>query len=124
MKSIVVVDDNDLVCSIYRNKLSGAGYRVEIVAEGRGGLAVIEHEHPDLVLLDLNLPGLDGIQIISQLRANPEFTHMPIVVLSGVYNTARIEAATQAGATRVLSKASSNPNQVVATVKALLGESV
>ncbi|HEU0198481.1 MAG TPA: response regulator [Nevskiaceae bacterium] len=120
MKTVVVVDDNAVITSIYRNKLKAAGYATEIASEGPAGLALIERTQPDLVLLDLVLPNLDGVEIIKRLRAQENFAKTPIVVLSGAYHADRIKQANDAGATRVLSKVNDNPTHVVEIVNELL----
>lgn len=119
-KTIIVVEDNPIIASVYRAKLQAEGFRVEVVADGHAGLNTIESIRPDLVLLDLVLPKMSGIEILTNLRAQTDFQTLPVIVFSSSYVS---DEAWQAGATQVMNKATHTPNQVVEEVKNLLVES-
>lgn len=119
-KTIVVVEDNPIIASVYRTKLQAEGFRVEVASDGHIGLNTIELIRPDLVLLDLVLPKMSGVEVLTNLRAQADFHALPVIVFSSSYVS---DEAWQAGATRVLNKASHTPNQVVEEVKNLLTES-
>jgi len=80
LSRILVVDDDPQILSILRRGLSYAGYRVDEAASGELALAMAMAHSPDLVILDLMLPGLDGIQVCRRLRA--EDAHLPILMLT------------------------------------------
>jgi DNA-binding response OmpR family regulator len=80
MKKMVVVDDQQVLLSIYRAKFVAEGFHVEVAADGEQALEVINRTKPDLVLLDLMLPKVKGIDVLKQVRANPLFKAMPIIV--------------------------------------------
>lgn len=119
-KNIIVVEDNPVIASVYRTKLQAEGFYVEVAPDGLAGLKTIERVRPDLVLLDLVLPKMSGIEVLTNLRAQTDFQNLPVIVFSSSYVS---DEAWQAGATRVLNKASHTPNQVVEEVKTLLAES-
>src|SRR5207253_729366 len=87
-------------------------------AVGAKGLAAVSSFRPDVVLLDLMLPAVDGLSVLRTLRADPEWTALPIVVFSNSYSGQRLTEVWEAGATQVLAKASSTPKQVVEAVRA------
>jgi CheY-like chemotaxis protein len=120
LKKIVVVDDQPVLTSIYRAKFSAEGWHVDVASDGQQALEVIKHARPDIVLLDLMLPKITGLEVLKQLRALPEFKTMPIVVFSNAAQPATVEEAWAAGATLVLSKSNTSPRQLVAAVQTVL----
>ena len=120
MKKIVVVDDQPVLTSIYRAKFSAEGFHVDVAADGEQALEVIKRTRPDLVLLDLMLPKISGLEVLKPLRANSDFKTTPVVVFSNAAKPATVEDAWSAGATLVLSKSSTSPKQVVESVQSVL----
>lgn len=110
MKKIVIVEDHPVLISIYRNKFIAAGFEVEIATDGERGLELINLIKPDLVVLDLAMPKLNGIEVLKRLRANPSSQALPIIIFS---DSAWKQQAWKQGATEVLSKSGNSPSQVV-----------
>jgi two-component system, OmpR family, response regulator VicR len=106
MKKIVVVEDQQVLANIYRTKLTAEGYQVEVATDGDQGLELIKRTRPDLVLLDLMLPKMNGMQVLKTLRSFPDFQTLPIIVFSGSGGSVRTDEALDEGATMVLSKSS------------------
>lgn len=121
MKNILVIEDNSIIANIYRGALAKAGFCVEIAGDGQAGLAAAARIRPDLILLDLMLPKIDGVSVLRQLRANPDFASTPIIVSSNSYSASRAEEIWQAGATQLITKASSSPKELVRIVQEALG---
>jgi CheY-like chemotaxis protein len=118
MKKIVIIEDHPVLISIYRNKFIAEGFQVEIATDGESGLKLINSIKPDLVVLDLAMPRLNGIEVLKKLRANPLFQALPVIIFS---DSAWKQQAWKEGATVVLSKSKHTPGQVVEAVrKALL----
>ncbi len=122
MKKIVVVDDQPLLASIYRSKFAAEGFHVDVAADGEAALEVIQGSKPDLVLLDLMLPRIKGVDVLKTLRANASFKTLPILVFSSSAQPGLVEEAWAAGASMFLSKTSTSPKQLVETVINLLAE--
>lgn len=122
MKKILIVEDDQLVANIYRNKLSREGFQVEIAADGQAGLALIHSFRPDAVILDLMLPKMTGVDLTRIIRAEPGLKQLPIIILSNAYQTSAMQQARKAGATRCLSKADCTPKQVIEVVRSLLSQ--
>lgn len=118
MSKIVVVEDSLVLATIYRNKLVAGGFQVEVAADGEAGLDLINSSKPDLVILDVMLPKLNGITVLRKVRENPLFKSLPVIILSNAVLLE--EKAWEAGATMVLSKSSHSPNQVVESVRTAL----
>ena len=122
MKKILIIEDDRVVASIYRNKFLGAGYKVEVAVDGEEGLAVVKNFRPDLVQLDLMMPKINGVEVLKKLRADPEWKSLPVVVLSNSYLMHMVEEAWRAGATRCIAKSDCSPRQMVEIVGTLLAE--
>jgi CheY-like chemotaxis protein len=116
MKRIVVVDDQPVLASIYRAKFTAEGFQVAVAADGEVALEVIQRTHPDLVLLDLMLPKIKGVDVLKILRAKDAFKTLPILVFSSSAQPGLVEEAWAAGASMVLSKSNTSPKQVVESV--------
>ena len=85
---ILVVDDAPSVTGVVQFVLDAEGYEAEIVEDGHVALAAIAARRPDLILLDLNVPGLDGYQIAARLHESPETASIPIILLTGTQESA------------------------------------
>lgn len=116
MATILIIEDEPELVKVLRDYLEKAGFAVEIAYRGDTGLSVWEHKRPDLVLLDLNLPGMDGLDVAREIRRK---ANTPIIML-----TARVEEMDQLiglelGADDYLTKPFS-PRIVVSKVRAVL----
>src|SRR5437870_5488598 len=121
MKRILIVEDNRMLSNLYRSTIAMAGFDVEVAADGPSGLAAIRKTRPDLVLLVLMLPGMDGLQVLPAVRAEPDLAAVPVIVLSNSYTSERMQELWEAGATQVLVKASTSPKMVLDVVRNGLG---
>lgn len=117
MKKILIIEDDQIVANIYRNKFTVEGFQVEIAADGPSGLETLQTFRPDAVILDLMLPGMTGVEVMKRVRALPEFQKLPIIVFSNTYLTNMVQEAWKAGATKCLSKANCTPRQLIEVVR-------
>ena len=120
MTKIVVVEDQQVLATVYRNKFTAEGYQVEVASDGEAGLDLINTVKPDLVILDVMLPKLNGIEVLKKIRANTLFQGLPVLIFSNTGLPGMVEEAWKAGATMVLSKSSHSPKQIVESVRAAL----
>ncbi len=123
MTNIVVVEDQPVMASIYRAKFLAEGFHVEVATDGEQALALIQRTKPSLVLLDMMLPKIKGMDVLKTLRANESFKSMPIVVFSNASQPGMVEEAWDAGATLVMSKMNTSPKHMVETVLGALAKS-
>lgn len=120
MKKIAIIDDDKIVCAIYRARFESDGFEVATAADGEAGLALVSSFRPDVVLLDLGLPVIDGVEVVRRLRASAATAALPILVFTNSYQPAVLEHALQVGANRCLRKMDSTPQAVSDTVRELL----
>ena len=100
----LVVDDDELMRLLVREALESEGLRVEEAADGRAALEVFARAKPDIVLLDVNMPVMDGFECCGKLRAAPGGERVPVLILTGQDDDGSIERAYEAGATDFMPK--------------------
>ncbi len=116
---IVVVEDEQAIQDVIAYNLRREGYEVLLAGHGSEGLALIQSKRPALVILDLMLPGIDGLSICQQLRADPKTRSIPLMILSAKEEESDIVIGLSLGADDYLAKPFS-PREMLARVKALL----
>lgn len=117
-----MVDDDPIMSRVYWMKLNAEGYEVECAHDGQSAIESLYFKQFDLVLLDLILPGLSGLEVLRNIRSRRETHHLPVVVLSNSYSGAQMEAAWEAGANRCMTKAGCTPKHLVELVRTTLAE--
>ncbi len=80
MKRILVVDDEEPIRLLYQEELREAGYEVEVAADGKQALRAVEHQRPDLMTIDIKMPGMDGIELLRKVRTMHR--DLPIIICS------------------------------------------
>jgi CheY-like chemotaxis protein len=123
MKKILIIEDDQIVANVYRNKLAVEGYKAEVAADGESGLKVMRTFQPQLIILDLMLPTISGVDVIKEIRNEPDFARTPIIVFSNTYLTNLIQDAWRAGANKCLSKSSCSPKDFMDVVRHTIGDS-
>jgi CheY-like chemotaxis protein len=114
MYKIFIIEDDEIVAEIYKDKLQAEGYDVEVAHDGESGYLRLKAFEPDLLLLDMMVPRLAGVDILRMLRGSEAYKRLPIIAFSG--SDELLDSARFLGATRVLSKAEFVPNQIVARI--------
>jgi len=120
MKRILIVEDEPFIAQVYRMKFSRRGFLVEVAVDGQSGLERIASWKPDLVLLDIMLPKIDGLELLRKVRANVATRALPVIVYSNSLSTSMAEEAAQLGVLHVLAKSQTRPAQVLELVASIL----
>ena len=84
MALILIVDDELIVRQLFERVLVGEGHEVVVAANGREGLTMMAQRTPDLVLLDMLMPVMDGLSFLKSMRRRPDWEEVPVIVISGV----------------------------------------
>ena len=103
-QTAIVVDDDAMIRSILRSTLTSIGLDVHLASHGYEAVGLAGRMRATLILLDLAMPGLDGVSACAQIRALPGYGAVPIIVLTAALNPVITQAAMDAGATKVLRK--------------------
>lgn len=120
-KKIMAVEDDEFLSDIIARKLSEEGCRLVHTRDGAVVLELFEKEKPDLILLDIILPGMDGFEILRQLRENVKTRDIPVILLTNLGQKSDIEKGMKLGAARFLVKATVTLDEIVDEIKAVLG---
>jgi CheY-like chemotaxis protein len=117
---ILMVEDHRDVADLYQLKLQLEGYRVAVAADGRSGLELARTLRPDVILLDIHLPLLDGLQMLAALRARPETHDLPVVVFTEDESRELMEEAERLAAAAYVVKANVLPSGLAQVIAAVL----
>jgi len=117
--TILAVDDEEPILELLRFNLEKEGYQVRIAKDGPEALRSVEQEQPDLLVLDVMLPGMDGLEVCRQLRLNPRFRQIPIIMLTAKGEVIDKVLGLELGADDYMTKPFS-PRELLARIKARL----
>lgn len=120
MKKICIIEDEVALAEMYKIKFSKEGYDVKVATNGVEGLKLIKEAKPDLVLLDLVMPRMDGFTVLKELRADPATAKLTVYVFSNLGQSTEVEQGLKEGANGYFIKSSLTPSQLVEKVKAIL----
>ena len=110
--SVLIVDDEPLTQDLLRLMLEPAGFRVTTAEHGLDALAKVAESKPDIMILDVMMPHMDGITVCKKIRSNLETADLPIVMLSGKTHLNAVEEGLEAGANRYLPKPTSRTDLI------------
>lgn len=116
-KKILLVEDEDFVRELYTRQLTKAGFQVKTAVDGQSGLDILNKEQFDLLLLDIMLPGMNGLQLLREFKTQNPNSKMITILLTNLGQEAVIKEGFELGAQAYLIKASYTPDQVVNEVK-------
>ena len=110
--TVLLIEDDEIVADMYRLALIADGRSVVIARDGEEGLRVASDEGPDFIVLDVRLPKLNGLEVLSRLRTNPKTKEIPVIFLSNIGDPAMLERGSQLGALEFMIKAQTTPSQL------------
>lgn len=110
--TVLVVDDDPAVREIYRLALERAGHRVVVAADGMAGLDMVSTASPDLVLLDIRMPKLDGIELLRRIASDPATKGIPVVMLSNYDDPNLVKQSLDLGAKEHMVKVDVDPRRL------------
>ena len=119
-KKILLIEDEDFIRDLYKRQIDLAGYQTDAVGDGKEGLELLSQNVYDLVLLDIMLPGINGLQVLKAIKQDEKIKHLPVVLLTNLGQESVVKEGFALGAKEHIIKASVTPDQIVEKVKALL----
>jgi two-component system cell cycle response regulator DivK len=120
-KRILVVEDQEDLRGVLRDLLAGSGYSVIEAADGEAGVAKAKSDHPDLILMDIQMPVIDGYEATRRIKADPALKPTPVVAVSSFAMKGDEEKARAAGCDHYVTKPFS-PMQLLRLVRGFLGD--
>lgn len=123
MKRILFVEDDPVVIAVYRNRLEREGFNIEVAEDGLVAMRSLATTKPDLVILDLMLPKVNGVEILKYIRGNTRLGAVPVVVLSNAYLPDMVKQAMLAGANKPLFKSQCTPATLLKVIRSFLPDS-
>lgn len=120
---IQVVEDDKFMREVMTTKLSQEGFTVASAEDGAAALAAMREQRPDLVLLDIMLPGMNGFDVLKYIREDKQLSAVPVIVLSNLSSQEDVDRASAFGVRAFLVKAQVTPSEIVEKVKEVLNAS-
>lgn len=117
MTKIAIIEDDQVINQMYRMKFEAAGFDVATASDGEAGVAIVKKFHPDLILLDLQMPNMNGVEALSLIRTLPSHKQTPVIVLTNLGEEEAPDGLHKLGVHSYIVKADFTPRQVVERVK-------
>ena len=122
MKTILFIEDESTLQKTFDKILREEGYKMLSALDGEIGLRLAKTQKPDLILLDLILPRVHGLEVLKELKEDEETKNIPVIVLTNLEDLERVDKAVELGATTYLVKAQYSLEEVVEKIKKTLSE--
>lgn len=119
-KKVLVVEDDKFLRELFVKKLFNEGFDVKNSIDAQGAFEILAQEKPDIILLDLILPGVDGFEILAKIKADDSLADVPVLILSNLGQQEDIDRAMSLGAYDFLVKANFTLDEIVERVKKVL----
>jgi len=116
-KNILIIEDDKFLRDLIVQKVAKEGFNVSAAIDGEDGVKKITEERPDLVLLDLILPGIDGFEVLSKIREDESLKSLPVIILSNLGQREDVEKGMRLGAIDYLIKAHFTPGEIVYKIR-------
>jgi len=120
MQYILLIEDDPFLIDIYSTKLKKSGFDVGVAKDGEEALAKLKEKKPDLVVLDIVLPHIDGWEILANIKTNSNWKELKVMILSNLGQKEEVEKGMSLGASKYLIKAHYTPAEVVEEIKKCL----
>ncbi|MCP6718398.1 MAG: response regulator [Patescibacteria group bacterium] len=119
-KKILIIEDDRFLRELIVRKLSDEGFVTAEAMDGEKGIKKVKEENPDLVLLDLILPGIDGFEVLSRMKKDESLKSIPVIILSNLGQKEEVEKGLKMGAVDYLIKAHFTPGEIIEKIKGSL----
>lgn len=120
-KTVLLVEDDEMLNAMYKAKFEKEGYTVLTAFNGGEGIKTALAQHPDVILLDIIMPKMDGFVALKKIKKNEELKNIPVILLTNLGQEEDIKKGKDLGATDYFIKANHTPQEVVDKVKKLIG---
>lgn len=122
-RKVLIVEDDMALFNMYSIELKLKGYDVLNVNDGLQALSKAKEYQPDIILLDIMLPGMNGLNILSELKSDPETEHIPVIMLTNYGSEDNVKKALESGAADYIMKYKILPSELSEKIEVVLGVS-
>jgi DNA-binding response OmpR family regulator len=119
---IAIVEDDPTISQMYRMKFEADGFDVELATDGKTGIDMVQNFLPDIILLDLQMPGMNGDEVLSEIRAHDWGKDIPVIILTNTSKEESPKVIENLNVAGYILKAELTPRQVVERVKETIGQ--
>ncbi len=120
-KKILIIEDDKFLRELISRKLTDEGYDITQAVDGEDGINKVKESQPDLILLDLILPSMDGFEVLSTIKSDDSVSAIPVIILSNLGQKEEVEKGLNLGAADYLIKAHFTPGEIIEKIKNVLG---
>lgn len=120
MTTIAIIEDDQVINQMYRMKFEAAGFEVVSASDGEAGVKVVQRANPDIILLDLQMPNMNGTEALQKIRHQPANANTPVIILTNLGEEEAPAELRRLGIDSYIVKANLTPSQVVARAKETL----
>lgn len=124
MSKVLLVEDDPFIIRLYQKILTHEGFQIELADNGLSALETLPVFKPDIILLDIMMPTMNGIEFLNKMRENPATQNIPVLVLTNVADSDVTLDAVNAGAALILIKSKTEPDDVVTAIKRVLAREI
>lgn len=121
-KKILLVEDEQIIIDLLQRKLTEEGYDVSVAKDGEEGVKMMQGDKPDLVLLDIVMPKMGGLEVMEEMQKNPDLKRIPVIVVSNSGQPVELDRAKRLGAKDWLIKTEFDPQEVIDKVINQIGK--
>jgi CheY-like chemotaxis protein len=122
MTKVLLIEDDPLIYRLYQKLFSLEGFEIELAENGQLGLEKLKTFHPDILLMDIMMPTMNGIEMLTQLKSDPNTKDIPVIVLTNIADMNITQMALSKGAVLCIIKSQTEPSDVINSVKAVLAK--
>lgn len=119
---ILLVEDDEFLANIYKTKFEMEGYKMSVAEDGESGFEDAKRKSPDIILLDILLPKMDGFSVLKKLKAQAETKNIPVILLTNLGQKDDVDKGLELGAEDYLIKAHFKPSETLEKVKSILAK--
>jgi DNA-binding response OmpR family regulator len=117
---VAIIEDDQMINQMYRVKFEMAGYEVAVAEDGKSGIELVKNMCPDIILLDLMMPGMNGDEALEHIRKMPGYDQTPVAILTNIGREEAPKRIHELGVSQFIVKADATPSQVVSMVESIL----
>jgi CheY-like chemotaxis protein len=120
MAKVLLIEDDPLIFRLYKKLFTLEKFEIKLAKDGQEGLDTLKDYQPDVILLDIMMPNMNGLEMLSQLKSKPKTKDTPVIVLTNIADMNVTNRAISAGAIQCIIKSQVDPSEVITAVKDVL----